>query len=631
MAVDRPPCSVVLEGGVTSAVIYASLLAHLSESYTFRQLGGASSGAVAAAAAAAAEFARSQAGAPATTAFDGLRDFPTELTKTAGRGGPTTLLRLFQPKPNGLASFKVALASLDRSGSDTLLRTAARVLANLVVHFWPASLFLAAALGGLGWIAASLLRVELPCSVDSLRLLGCATLSVGAGLSIVVAVTVALLLWALWRTVRALRDNHWGLCNGMDQPGFDRPALTPTLHGLFQSLAGVSKGPLLTFGDLWWGPRVAGKRDETGERRIDLQVITTAVNLERPVRLPGAPGANPLREFFYDPCEWNKLFPDDIVKHLQAHARPARLVHDDGRILWALPDPAEWPVLLVARFSLSFPLLLSALPMYVAVPRREMLRAGDAAAQRHFEARKVYFSDGGITSNCPVHLFDAPLPRFPTFGVNLYQLPPGTRHPPVRSDRRDPELEASSIRDAGRWTTPVSLLVAIVSTALNWRDSLQRTLPGFRERVVHLGLPPEVGGLHLAMKPATILQLAAAGIKAADRLRDDFATAPHSAGRTSAWERHRWTRARTSLSALHAYLSSFVDRLDAGAPAYDRLLRTATPIDHPFDDEGARRQALELLDGTRALMQTLVATQPPDSMDLNTPQPRPELHMSPPW
>ena len=41
-------CDVVLEGGVTSAVIYAGLLARLSKTYRFRCLGGTSAGAVAA-------------------------------------------------------------------------------------------------------------------------------------------------------------------------------------------------------------------------------------------------------------------------------------------------------------------------------------------------------------------------------------------------------------------------------------------------------------------------------------------------------------------------------------------------------------------------------------------------------
>ena len=391
----------------------------------------------------------------------------------------------------------------------------------------------------------------------------CATGSGLAVLSIVIAAIVVLAAWALVATVGALRENNWGLCSGMTVGPHDRLALTPTLHGLFQKLAGQSAP--LTFGDLWWGPRPAdgSQRVEGGARRIDLQIITSAVSLARPVRLPGEPGENPLQAFFYDPQEWSALFPPDVMQHLRAHGRPARLRHDDGRVLLALPDPKDWPVLMAARFSLSFPVLFSALPMYVAVPRRDMLRAGDAATKLPFEARKVYFSDGGITSNCPVHLFDAPFPRFPTFGINLFRPPRGSDMRVFRSDARDPELEASAIPDAAGWTTPLPFLLAIFSTMFDWRDSLQRSLPGYRERIVHIGVPPEAGGLHLGMKPPVIKMLANLGIQAAEKLRVDFSM-PRASGEPNAWERHRWTRARTTLSALRVYLAAFVDRLGTG-------------------------------------------------------------------
>lgn len=629
MAASRSPCSVVLEGGVTSAVIYASLLAQLSGSYTFRQLGGASSGAVAAAAAAAAEFARTHAAGQPSAAFDELGRFPEFLADTEP-GTDTTLFRLFQPGPHGLASFRVAMAALDRSGADGFGPTAARVVQALVRHFPIAALLLALAAAGLGGIAAQGLQAYTFCESGSAGPFACASTWTAIMLLIAVGAVIALAAWALRATLRALKANHWGLCNGMTQPGFDRPALTPTLHGFFQQLAGLPEGSPLTFGDLWWGPRVDGVHVKTDERLIDLQIITSAVSLARPVRLPGGPGEDPLREFYYDPKEWRHLFPVAVMAHLAAHARPAPFAHDDGRLLSGLPEPALWPVLMAARFSLSFPLLLSALPMYIAVPRREMLRAGDAAQRPHFEARQVYFSDGGITSNCPVHLFDAPLPRFPTFGVNLYRLPPGAETRISRSDTRDPELEASMVPGTARWATPLPFLWAIVATMMDWRDGLQRRLPGFRERMVHVGLPPEAGGLNLAMKKRTIMLLAEQGVSAAKLLQREFAT-PRATGEANAWERHRWTRARTSLSALRHHLQAFVSRLDAGTPSYEALLRTATPTHHPFDGDRARQQARALAAGARDLMQTLDATDPADAMDLNAPQPQPELRLSPPW
>ena len=631
MAPKCSPCSMVLEGGVTSAVIYASLLARLSRHYSFRQLGGASSGAVAAAAAAAAEFSRQHGSGPPGASFEVLGRFPAALA-SPDKVGRTTLFKLFQPVPRGRASFSVAMAALNATAEIDVGATARRIFMALVANFQAPAFLAALAVAGIGWIVAEGLSSHLACGpyIDSIAL--CAAAWAAAMLPTAIAAALALALWALWVTVCALRGNHWGLCNGKNEADFQRDALTPTLHAFFQQLAGpLAHGPL-TLGDLWWGPQPQGgtPRQRSAERLIDLQIVTSAVSLERPVRLPGEPGANPLREFFYDPQEWETLFPDDVMAHLRAHARHATLRHDDGRLLLALPEPEHWPVLMAARFSLSFPLLLSAVPMYVAVPRRDMLRAGAAATALPFEARKVYFSDGGITSNCPVHLFDAPLPGFPTFGINLYERPRGSGMRVSRSDTRDPELEAAATPDSATWKTPLPFLWAILSTALGWRDSLQRSLPGYRERIVHIGLPPEAGGLNLAMKPATILKLATLGKVAARRLRDDFAT-PRRAGEANAWERHRWIRARTTLSALRAYLASFHDRVTTGEPDYKGLLRGATPVRHPFQDEAAQQQALDLVEGAQALARTLEATVPADALDRNTPQPRPALHLSPPW
>src|SRR5262245_4570796 len=149
MADERPPCSVVLEGGVTSAVIYTTLLARLSQHYTFRQLGGASSGAVAASAAAAAEFGRQTAPGQPGASFDLLGKFPDTLAEVDGRDR-TALFRLFQPKPTGRASFSVAMAALDQTGGDSLKASAGRVGKALVANFPQAALLLALPVIGVG-------------------------------------------------------------------------------------------------------------------------------------------------------------------------------------------------------------------------------------------------------------------------------------------------------------------------------------------------------------------------------------------------------------------------------------------------------------------------------------------------
>jgi Patatin-like phospholipase len=48
-------CDVVMKGGITSGVVYPKAISELARVYSFKNIGGASAGAIAAAAAAAAE------------------------------------------------------------------------------------------------------------------------------------------------------------------------------------------------------------------------------------------------------------------------------------------------------------------------------------------------------------------------------------------------------------------------------------------------------------------------------------------------------------------------------------------------------------------------------------------------
>ena len=86
-------------------------------------------------------------------------------------------------------------------------------------------------------------------------------------------------------------------------------------------------------------------------------------------------------------------------RHRRCRPRRRRLLH--------LPDVEQLPVVFAVRMSLSFPLLLSAVPLW----------AVDYGGTD--QAEPVWFSGGGITSNLPVHFFDALLPTRPTFAINL--------------------------------------------------------------------------------------------------------------------------------------------------------------------------------------------------------------------
>src|SRR6185436_5043132 len=149
--------------------------------------------------------------------------------------------------------------------------------------------------------------------------------------------------------VLALR-NGFGLCSGLSPEGSRTPALTPWLADLIDDLAGKDDSPL-TFGDL-------------RARGIELQMMTTNVTHRRPHRMPWSS-----RELLFDPAELRRLFPERIVAWMETHPPPTGAGRDGERTrrrlealapLRPLPAPDDLPVVVAARMSLSFPLLISA-------------------------------------------------------------------------------------------------------------------------------------------------------------------------------------------------------------------------------------------------------------------------------
>jgi Patatin-like phospholipase len=96
-------CDLVMKGGITSGIVYPRLVSDLSAHFRFRNIGGASAGAIAATMTAAAEAGR-LAAAPGQelVPFQRLATIPD----TLGR----SLARLFQPSDDAGAAFDVLMA-----------------------------------------------------------------------------------------------------------------------------------------------------------------------------------------------------------------------------------------------------------------------------------------------------------------------------------------------------------------------------------------------------------------------------------------------------------------------------------------------------------------------------------------
>ena len=67
--------------------------------------------------------------------------------------------------------------------------------------------------------------------------------------------------------------------------------------------------------------------------------------------------------------------------------------------------------------SLSFPVLIAAVPLW----RRDFTLLEKAEQNK---LRRCLFSDGGLSSNFPIHFFDKLLPNSPTFAISLDEFDP---------------------------------------------------------------------------------------------------------------------------------------------------------------------------------------------------------------
>jgi hypothetical protein len=256
-----------------------------------------------------------------------------------------------------------------------------------------------------------------------------------------------------------------------------------------------------------------------------------------------------------------------------------------------LPDPGNLPVVVATRMSLSFPLLISAVPLWaidwtrarnqqaeqawrewLTTHREDWAKLrGDEAHREQVEKpveriapTACWFSDGGIASNFPVHFFDAPLPRWPTFAINLGPFHPDHPWQPNESqnvwlprDNRGGIAETWAPLDA---TPGLGSLVgfghAIVESMRNWMDNTQVRVPGFRDRIAHVRLKPDEGGLNLNMPRARITALAERGRSAGAELARRFGPNPGS-DTVLTWDNHRWVRYRSTMGLLEDFLNRF--------------------------------------------------------------------------
>jgi hypothetical protein len=313
--------------------------------------------------------------------------------------------------------------------------------------------------------------------------------------------------------------------------------------------------------------------------------------------------------------------------------------------------------------SLSFPILLSAVPLWsidMSLTANQQRTAewndwleqhrddwkqlvdgrGDGLPERP-AAERCWFSDGGISSNFPLHFFDSPLPARPTFAVNLRPFHPD--HPESADEVQNVYLPATSGGGLLEWwyrfptkrglTQVFAFVAAIVRTMQNRVDEAQMRVPGYRDRVAHVSLSDKEGGLNLDMPPTVLGRLTTRGLFAGQKLIRRFAEPPAAPGDLS-WDSHRWTRYRSALTALAEFVQHF-ERVYTSAPeaAGDRTyveLSARGDTEPPAAYRWTPAQRLLGATFTDAVVTAADTTETqPDLLAEGSPRPKPEARIVP--
>jgi hypothetical protein len=261
---------------------------------------------------------------------------------------------------------------------------------------------------------------------------------------------------------------------------------------------------------------------------------------------------------------------------------------------------------------LSFPLLLSGVPLYTESRDGELL--------------KHWFSDGGIGSNFPIHFFDSWLPSRPTFGLDLRPTPKADNRPSEKDfggSFKGLPVETPAPRRAEIMTF-FGFMSQIFDTMQNWRDTMQAELPGFSDRVRPIYLQPNEGGMNLNMDTETVKSLMEKGRTEGKKLRDDFKL-----------DLHLFTRYLTFMQMMDTGLrgSDDIDGLRAKFASYRAALEGGPPEDSLWAEGHDNEWCCAAAKATQTLLDSTSGWGPrPDKVpfnDNNEPIPTPVMRITP--
>jgi predicted acylesterase/phospholipase RssA len=415
---------------------------------------------------------------------------------------------------------------------------------------------------------------------------------VGLAASIIIAVGLLISILAYLGRVRSRafgfipgttpqrQRNLLDVLAGVPKPTVEK-SLVPWLNDCLNALSGLPDDQVLRFGHLWSGMdyhqrRLSATSDDTAQwrlmsqradhRLVNLELMTTDLTRRRPFRFPlDANEADDPEQLWVCVDQLrdgeSQMFPESVMEVLsETESREVRDRHGIVRKLNKLPQPWDLPVIFAVRISMSLPGLFQAVRLYRI--RRPVSIQDDfgRALIDHGQpltllspldlVQELWFSDGGITSNFPVHFFDDAFPRWATVSLNLDVHPHEAPHQDVwlPQDWDDVNIPVKALGPSG-----LGFGKAIFNTAMLWRDNLQSALPGYHNRIAQVRTSPGEGGTNLFMPREIIASLALRGALAGARLRTRFAD-------EGQWNRFRWLRLRTAMSNLENLRAGIQER-----------------------------------------------------------------------
>lgn len=534
-------CDLVMKGGATSGLVYPPAVFQLARKYRLRNIGGTSAGAVAASLTAAAEFNRGNGGfSRLKTTSENLQQPSFLRNLFQGTRHTEPLLKILMRAPQYGSELENMALKAKGGSLSSLLLPLARWLSGIVADsgiggVWRgrwgglfAGFAAALALSTVIWTVATLFGVA------SNALFWYPLLALGLVFGVIGFILGGLLagIGKLYETATSrMPDNLFGICSGLRDPcnGYSQVAATEWLHDSIEKIAGSpGRTGLLTF-----------KQLEAHKHPIKLQFVTTDISASRPYVLP----FDDL--FIFKKEHFEKLFPPDVVSHLVSNSRriPGIRLPDRGEYYF-LPNRDDWPVVVGARLSMSFPFLFSSVPLFrLPLPLRQAIQktsesnAGYVLPNPDEQITRLrnegfntavqngdlllnaedlvphWFSDGGIASNFPIHFFDHWLPARPTFGITLRYL-----------QAKPPEEGASRQQTAARRSYMHSLDRArAVAAAANgydgdvWLPTAEDCVPS-EWQAIH---DPVVG----PAEPGSTLKFAWGVIKTMQNYRDNMQAA----------------------------------------------------------------------------------------------------------